>query len=206
MCCTKERVTCWLPVEALAVQADVSKSDDVERLMAESTKVFGHVDILINNAGITKDTLLIRMKEQDWNDVLDINLKGTFLTTKIFGKNMLKKRAGRIINLTSVVGIMGNAGQANYAASKAGVIGFTKSIAKEFASRNITVNAIAPGFIKSDMTNELSEEVIKNYENNIPLGRMGDPDDIANLVVFLCSENASYITGQIIKVDGGMLI
>ncbi len=192
--------------KAIAVKADVSKSDDVANLIKETEEKLGKIDILINNAGITRDGLLIRMKENDWDDVLDINLKGVFLTTKLIGKKMLKQRSGRIVNLTSVVGLMGNAGQANYAASKAGVIGFTKSVAKEFASRGITVNAVAPGFIKSDMTEKLSDEVKATYNNAIPLGRMGEASDVANLVSFLVSDLSNYITGQTIQVDGGMYI
>ncbi len=192
--------------KAIAVKADVSIAADVENLIKETEEKLGKIDILINNAGITRDGLLIRMKENDWDDVLDINLKGTFLTTKLIGKKMLKQRSGRIVNLTSVVGLMGNAGQANYAASKAGVIGFTKSVAKEFASRGITVNAVAPGFIKSDMTEKLSDEVKESYSKAIPLGRMGDAQDVANLVSFLVSDLSIYITGQTIQVDGGMYI
>lgn len=192
--------------KAISVKADVSVSGDIENLIKETESQLGKIDILVNNAGITRDGLLIRMKEQDWDDVLNINLKGVFLATKLIGKKMLKQKSGRIVNVTSVVGIMGNAGQANYAASKAGVIGFTKSVAKEFASRGITVNAVAPGFIKSDMTAKLSEEVIDNYSKSIPLGRMGEADDVANLITYLTSEKASYITGQIIQVDGGMYI
>lgn len=192
--------------KAIAVKADVSQADDVANLIKETEEKLGKIDILVNNAGITRDGLLIRMKESDWDSVLDINLKGVFLTTKLIGKKMLKQKSGSIVNVTSVVGLMGNAGQANYAASKAGVIGFTKSIAKEFASRGITVNAVAPGFIKSDMTDKLSEEVIENYTKAIPLGRLGVADDVANLVSFLVSKNANYITGQTMQVDGGMYI
>lgn len=192
--------------KAIAVKADVSKAVDIEFLIKETEEKLGKIDILVNNAGITRDGLLIRMKEQDWDDVLNINLKGVFLTTKLVGKKMLKQKSGRIVNVTSVVGIMGNAGQANYAASKAGVIGFTKSVAKEFASRGITVNAVAPGFIKSDMTSKLSDEVIENYSKSIPLGRMGDAEDVANLISFLVGDASSYITGQTIQVDGGMYI
>lgn len=192
--------------KAIAIKADVSLEADVKNLIKETEEKLGKIDILINNAGITRDGLLIRMKESDWDDVLNINLKGVFLTTKLIGKKMLKQRKGKIVNITSVVGLMGNAGQANYAASKAGVIGFTKSIAKEFASRGITVNAVAPGFIKSDMTNKLSDEVIENYCKAIPLQKMGDVEDVANVVSFLVSEDSKYITGQTIQVDGGMYI
>jgi 3-oxoacyl-[acyl-carrier protein] reductase len=195
-----------LGTKAIAVKADVSQAADIENLIKETESQLGKIDILVNNAGITRDGLLIRMKEEDWDRVLDINLKGVFLTTKLIGKKMLKQRKGSIVNVTSVVGLMGNAGQANYAASKAGVIGFTKSIAKEFASRGITVNAVAPGFIQSDMTDKLGEEVIDNYMKAIPLGRLGVAEDVANLVSFLVSANANYITGQTVQVDGGMYI
>jgi len=195
-----------LGTKGLAVQCDVSKQDDVDKLLKEAVDTFGTVDFLINNAGVTKDTLILRMKEDDWDRVLDTNLKGTFMTTKVIGKYMLKKRQGRIVNITSVVGIMGNAGQSNYAASKAGVIGFTKSVAKEFASRGITVNAVAPGFIASDMTDVLSDDVKEAYAKAIPLGKMGEPEDVANAVKFLCSDMSKYITGQVVQVDGGMLM
>lgn len=192
--------------EALAIKADVSNSEDVNNLIKEVGKHFSNIDILVNNAGITRDTLLIRMKDDDWNSVIDINLKGTFLCTKLVAKKMMKQRSGKIVNITSVVGVMGNAGQANYAASKAGVIGFTKSTAKELASRGINVNAVAPGFIQTEMTDKLSEEVVENYTKNIPLGKLGQPEDVANVVAFLCSEEARYLTGQVIKVDGGMVM
>lgn len=193
-------------VKAVAVKADVSCSADVEMLTEQAAALTGQIDFLINNAGITKDTLLIRMKEEDWDDVLQINLKGAFLLTKLVGKAMLKKKAGRIVNITSVVGVMGNAGQANYAASKAGLIGLTKSAAKEFASRGITVNAVAPGFIRTDMTDALSEEVKAKYAEAIPLGDMGEAQDVARTVAFFCSEGARYITGQVLLVDGGLHI
>jgi 3-oxoacyl-[acyl-carrier protein] reductase len=193
-------------VEALALKADVSSEDDVKALVKEVSKHFDTIDILVNNAGITRDTLVIRMKDEDWDKVMDINLKGTYLCTKLIGKKMMKQRSGKIVNITSVVGIMGNAGQANYAASKAGVIGFTKSIAKEFAPRGINVNAVAPGFIQTDMTDKLPEEVKENYAASIPLGRLGSPEDVANIVAFLCSEEADYLTGQVINVDGGMVM
>lgn len=192
--------------KALAVKADVSKADDIENLIKATEAELGKIQILVNNAGITRDGLLIRMKEEEWDDVLNINLKGVFLATKLIGKKMLKEKQGSIVNVTSVVGLMGNAGQANYAASKAGVIGFTKSVAKEFASRNINVNAVAPGFIQSDMTDKLSAEVIENYMQAIPLGRLGVANDVANLVSFLVSDHSNYITGQTIQVDGGMYI
>lgn len=192
--------------KALAVKADVSNAEDIKNLIKTTESELGKIQILINNAGITRDGLLIRMKEEEWDDVLNINLKGVFLATKMIGKTMLKQKQGSIVNVTSVVGLMGNAGQANYAASKAGVIGFTKSVAKEFASRNINVNAVAPGFIQSDMTDKLGEEVIENYMDAIPLGRLGVADDVANLVSFLVSDASNYITGQTIQVDGGMYI
>lgn len=192
--------------EALAIKADVSKEEDVSSLVKEVGKQFSSIDILINNAGITRDTLLIRMKDEDWDRVIDVNLKGTYLCTKLVAKKMMKQRSGKIVNITSVVGIIGNAGQANYSASKAGVIGLTKSSAKELASRGVNVNAVAPGFIHSDMTDKLSDEVVENYAKNIPLGKMGNPEDVANAVAFLCSEEASYLTGQVLNVDGGMVM
>lgn len=192
--------------EAIAVKANVSNETDINHLIKETETNLGKIDILINNAGITRDGLLIRMKEEDWDDVLNVNLKGVFLATKLIGKKMLKQKSGSIVNVTSVVGLMGNAGQANYAASKAGVIGFTKSVAKEFASRGITVNAVAPGFIQSDMTDKLGEEVVENYLKAIPLSKLGNPEDVANTVAFLVSDQANYITGQTIQVDGGMYI
>lgn len=192
--------------EALAIKADVSNPDDVKNLVKETEKQFSNIDILINNAGITKDTLLIRMKEDDWDKVMSVNLKGTFLCTKLVGKKMMKQRRGKIVNIASIVGIIGNAGQANYSASKAGIIGFTKSTAKELASRGINVNAVAPGFIETEMTKKLSEEVVENYAKNIPLGKMGTPEDVANVVFFLCSQEASYVTGQVINIDGGMVM
>lgn len=193
-------------VEAIAVKADVSISEDVTNLVKSVEDQLGTIDILVNNAGITKDGLLIRMTEEDWDTVMDVNLKGTFLCTKAVSRAMMKKRYGKIINITSVVGITGNAGQGNYSASKAGVIGFTKSMAKELASRGIRVNGIAPGLIQTDMTNVLKDEVKAEMLKLIPLYTMGNPVDIANLVVFLASEKSDYITGQIIKIDGGMAI
>lgn len=192
--------------EALAIKADVSNPDDVKNLVKEVEKSFSSIDILVNNAGITRDTLLIRMKDDDWDKVMNVNLKGTFLCTKLVGKKMMKQRSGRIVNITSVVGIIGNAGQANYSASKAGVIGFTKSTAKELSSRGINVNAVAPGFIQTEMTEKLSEEVVDNYAKNIPLGKLGKPEDVANVVAFLCSQESAYLTGQVINVDGGMVM
>ena len=192
--------------KCLAVQADISKLADVERLIEEATAEFGKIDILVNNAGITRDGLLMRMKEEDWDAVIETNLKGIFLCTKAVIRGMMKQRSGRIINMTSVVGVMGNAGQANYAAAKAGVIGFTKSTAKELASRGITVNAIAPGFIHSDMTSVLPESVKEEMIKAIPIGRMGEADEVADTVLFLASNSARYITGQVIHVDGGMVM
>lgn len=193
-----------LGVKALSVRADVSSEEDVKNLIKTIEGELGKIEILVNNAGITKDNLLIRMKTQDFEDVLDVNLKGTFLCTKAVSRSMMKKRYGKIINITSVVGLIGNAGQSNYSASKAGVIGFTKSMAKELGSRGIRVNAVAPGFIDTEMTQVLSEELKDKMIDNIPLGRLGDSEDVANLVAFLASEKSDYITGQVINVDGGM--
>lgn len=190
--------------EGIAVQADVSVAEDVDRLIQTAVNTYGRIDILVNNAGITRDTLLLRMKESDWDAVLDTNLKGVFLCTKAVSKGMMKQRSGAIINISSVVGITGNAGQANYAAAKAGILGFTKSIAKELSSRGIRVNAVAPGYISTDMTETLPEEVRKQILEQVPLGRIGNPEDIAKTVVFLASPAASYITGQTLSVDGGM--
>lgn len=192
--------------EAVAIKADVSNPEDVKSFVKEINNHFDSIDILVNNAGVTKDTLLIRMKNEDWDKVLNINLKGTYLCTKLIGKKMMKQRSGKIINIASVVGIMGNAGQSNYAASKAGVIGFTKSIAKEFAPRGINVNAVAPGFIETDMTDALPDGVKEEYSKNIPLGRLGTPEDVSNVVAFLSSKEANYITGQVINIDGGMVM
>lgn len=193
-------------INAIAVKANVVNNDEVLNLVKEVEEQLGIIDILVNNAGITKDNLLIRMSEDDWDSVLDVNLKGVFLSTKAVARSMMKKRYGKIINISSVVGVSGNAGQGNYSASKAGVIGFTKSMARELASRGIRVNAIAPGFIETDMTDVLKEEIKNEMINNIPLGSFGKPGDIANLVVFLASANSDYITGEVIKVDGGMAI
>jgi 3-oxoacyl-[acyl-carrier protein] reductase len=192
--------------QAIAVQANVGDQFEAEYLIKTTLDTFGHVDILVNNAGITRDGLLLRMKEADWDAVMDINLKGVYLCTKAVIKPMMKQRQGAIINITSVVGLTGNAGQANYAAAKAGIIGFTKSIAQEIGSRGITVNAIAPGFITTDMTANLGEAVIKELASKIPLERLGNPEDIAGAVVFLASSDARYITGQTLNVDGGMVM
>ena len=193
-------------VKVLTVKCDISNFEDSNNLMDKCKEVFGKMDILVNNAGITKDTLIMRMKEEDFDNVIDVNLKGTFNCAKHASAIMLKQRFGKIINMTSVVGIAGNAGQVNYAASKAGVIGLTKSLAKELGSRGITVNAVAPGFINTDMTASLSEKVKEEASKNIPLKRLGDPEDVANLVGFLASDAANYITGQVINVDGGMVM
>ena len=191
---------------AILCRADVADSAAVEAMVADVAKEFGAIDILVNNAGITRDTLLMRMKDEDFAKVLDTNLKGVFYCTKAVSKLMMKKRSGRIVNMASVVGLVGNAGQTNYAAAKAGVIGFSKSAAKELASRGITVNAVAPGFIGTDMTADLPESVKEKALSDIPLGRAGQPEDVANAVLFLASDQASYITGQVVHVDGGMVM
>lgn len=192
-------------VKCLTVQGDVTNFEDCKQMIESAIKEFGKVDVLVNNAGITKDMLLARMKEEDFKQVIDVNLVGTFNMTKNIISYMMKARNGRIINISSVVGIAGNAGQTNYSASKAGIIGFTKSLAKEVASRNILVNAVAPGFIETNMTDVLKQEVKDEIAKNIPLKRMGTPQDVANVVKFLASEDSSYITGQVISVDGGMI-
>ncbi len=191
--------------DVLIIKADVSNSEDVKNMVKESIEKFEKIDILVNNAGITKDNLLMRMSEEEFDKVIQINLKGTYLVTKEVTKYMMKKRSGSIVNLASVVGVAGNAGQCNYAASKAGIIGFTKSIAKELASRNIRANAVAPGFIETDMTNVLKEEIKENINSQIPLRRMGSAKEVAELVYFLGEDASSYITGQVINVDGGMI-
>jgi 3-oxoacyl-[acyl-carrier protein] reductase len=191
---------------AAAIQADVSDAAEVEQLFKQVLDRYGKIDILVNNAGITRDTLLLRMKEEDFDAVLQTNLRGVYLCTKAALRPMTKARGGRIINITSVVGLMGNAGQANYAAAKAGIIGFTKAAAREMASRNITVNAVAPGYIETELTGVLSETVRQAILENIPLGRLGQPQDVADLVCFLASDAAGYITGQTLTVDGGMVM
>ena len=192
--------------EAFVIGADVSKSEEAENLIAKTVEKFGGLDILVNNAGITRDGLLARMKDEDFDAVINTNLKGVFYTTRAATKIMMKAKKGRVINMASVVGIIGNAGQANYSAAKAGVIGFTKTVAKELAGRGITANAVAPGFIETDMTAVLSDKAKEAMEANIPLKRGGKPEDVANAVLFLASDMASYITGQVINVDGGMVM
>lgn len=192
--------------KVLILKADVSKIGEVDDLVKKALDKFTKIDILVNNAGITRDNLILRMSEEEWDQVLDINLKGTFNCLKTVTRPMMKARSGRIINIASVVGIMGNPGQANYAASKAGIIGLTKSAAKELASRGINVNAVAPGFIETAMTEALGDEAKEKLTSQIPLKRLGEVADVANLVVFLASADASYITGEVIKVDGGMLM
>jgi len=195
-----------LGVKALGIAANVARAEDVERTRKVSLELNGRVDILVNNAGITRDGLLIRMQDEDWQAVLDVNLKSVFLMTREFVRPMMKAKRGRIVNIASVIGLMGNAGQANYAASKAGIIGLTKSVAREFASRGITANAIAPGYIQTEMTAKLSEEVIAKMLAIIPLARLGEPGDVAKAVRFLASDEAAYVTGQVLVVDGGMVM
>lgn len=192
--------------KSFAVQANVADSDAVARMMKQALDEFGGIDILVNNAGITRDNLMMRMKEEDWDAVINTNLKGVFLCTKAVTRQMMKQRSGRIINISSVVGVSGNAGQANYVAAKSGVIGLTKTTAKELAPRGITVNAIAPGFITTEMTDQLSEELKSEMLKQIPLGKLGEPDDVAKVVTFLASEDSRYITGQTLHVNGGMVM
>lgn len=192
--------------EVLILKADVSKFDECENLVKETIAKFGKIDVLVNNAGITKDGLIAMMKEEAFDRVIDINLKGTFNMTRNVVPYMMKKRCGNIVNISSVVGVAGNAGQSNYAASKAGIIGFTKSLAKELSARNIRVNAVAPGFIDTDMTSVLTDKVKENIYAQIPLKRMGDAKEVANVVYFLSNDESSYITGQVINVDGGMVM
>lgn len=195
-----------LGCEAFAVQCDVANSESVTDMVKATIERFGKLDILVNNAGITRDNLLMRMKDDEWDSVINTNLKGVFLCTKAVTRQMMKQRSGRIINIASIVGVSGNAGQANYVAAKAGVIGLTKTAAKELASRGITVNAVAPGFITTDMTDKLTEEVKEAMLSQIPLSRFGEPGDIAKVVTFLASEDSRYMTGQTLHVDGGMVM
>ena len=193
-------------IEILFIQSDVTSFESCENMVNEAIEKFGHIDVLVNNAGITKDTLLMRMKEEDFDKVINVNLKGTYNVTKNVIPYMMKQKYGKIINISSVVGVSGNAGQANYAASKAGIIGFTKSVAKELASRNILANCVAPGFIKTDMTDILSDSVKESINSQIPLKKMGTAKEVANAVYFLGNEENTYITGQVLNVDGGMLM
>ncbi|MDQ0198563.1 3-oxoacyl-[acyl-carrier-protein] reductase [Neobacillus ginsengisoli] len=192
--------------DAFTVKCDVSNSEEVNEMVKTTIDRFGKLDILVNNAGITKDNLLMRMKEEEWDDVININLKGVFLCTKAVTRQMMKQRLGRIINIASIVGVSGNPGQANYVAAKAGVIGLTKTTAKELALRNITVNAIAPGFITTDMTDKLTEEIKAEMLKQIPLARLGEPKDIAKVTAFLASDDSAYMTGQTLHIDGGMVM
>lgn len=192
--------------EAIAVRADVSNSEDVKAMMDETIATFGKIDFLVNNAGITRDNLLMRMKEDEWDDVMNINLKGVFVCTKAVTRQMMRQRSGKIVNVASIVGVAGNPGQANYVAAKAGVIGLTKTTAQELASRNILVNAVAPGFITTDMTDALPEDVKEGMLQMIPLKRLGEPEHVAKTVAFLLSDDANYITGQTIHIDGGMVM
>ncbi len=192
--------------KAILVQCDVGSYQQVEAMIHQVRESMGDVDILINNAGITRDSLLMRMSEEDWDDVINTNLKGAYNCTKAVIRPMIKKRSGKIINVSSIVGLIGNAGQSNYAAAKAGIIGFTKAIAKELAPRKINVNAVAPGFITTDMTEVLPEELKKRMLSNIPMNQFGTPEDVAEAVAFLASERAQYITGQVIHIDGGMVM
>ena len=195
-----------LNCKALIQKVDVSKTADVEGMVKNTIDEFKALDILINNAGVTRDTLIVRMKEEDWDFVLKVNLTGTFNCTKAAAKYMMKQRKGKIVNIASIVGAMGNAGQANYSASKAGIIGLTKTSARELASRNITVNAVAPGFIDTEMTRSLTENIKQQLKEQITMGKLGMPEDIANCIKFLVSDDASYITGQVVHVNGGMLM
>ena len=193
-------------VESIVVKGDVRNIDDVNELIKATMDKFGKIDIFVNNAGITRDGLMLRMSEEDWDMVMDINLKGAFNCIKTVARPMMKQRSGSIINITSIVGVMGNAGQANYVASKAGLIGLTKTTAKEFASRGIRCNAVAPGFIQSAMTDVLPDDVKQKYFDSIPLGKFGQTEDIANVVAFLASDMSAYVTGQTINVDGGLIM
>ena len=195
-----------LGVDVFTKKCDVSNGEEVDEFIKESKMSLGSIDILVNNAGITKDGLILRMKENDFDSVIDVNLKGVFNTTKAASGIMMKQRYGKIINISSVVGLSGNAGQCNYAASKAGVIGFSKSIARELATRNVNVNVVAPGYINTDMTKDLPEKIKENIIQSIPMKKIGEPKEVANLVLFLASELSDYITGQVISVDGGMVM
>jgi 3-oxoacyl-[acyl-carrier protein] reductase len=192
--------------DTVGIKANVTSAGDVDRLFQQVVERFERVDVVVNNAGITRDTLLVRMDEKDWDMVLDINLKGAFLVTKAAGKIMMKQRSGRVVNISSIVGLTGNAGQSNYSASKAGLIGLTKSAAKELAARGVTVNAVAPGFIQTDMTDNLPEAARKQFLERTLIQRPGTPDDVASAVLFLASEEAAYITGQVLTVDGGLTV
>lgn len=193
-------------VDTLIIKGDISSSEDVNRIITQTKEKFGKIDIMVNNAGITKDNLILRMKEEDFDKVIDVNLKGVFNCLKEIAPIMIKQREGRIINISSVIGLVGNAGQVNYAASKAGVLGMTKSLAKELGGRGITVNAVAPGFIETDMTEALGEKFKEEAKKTIPLKRLGSVEDVAAAVAFLASDDASYITGQVLNVDGGMVM
>ncbi|GGD27750.1 3-oxoacyl-[acyl-carrier-protein] reductase [Pontibacillus salipaludis] len=195
-----------LGTEGIKIQANVSSEEEVKAMVKQVTETFGRIDLLINNAGITRDNLLMRMKEEEFDQVIDTNLKGVFLTTKAVTRPMMKQKGGKIINIASVVGVSGNPGQANYVAAKAGVIGLTKTSAKELAARNILVNAVAPGFIETDMTDELTDEQVESMQSMIPLSRLGQGEDIAKVVRFLASDDANYMTGQTLHVDGGMVM
>ena len=195
-----------LPGGALGIKTDVTNADEVTALFDQTVKELGRVDVVVNNAGITRDNLMLRLKEEDWDMVLDINLKGSFLVTKAASRIMMKQRSGRIVNISSVVGLTGNAGQANYSASKAGLIGLTKSSAKELAARGITVNAVAPGFIETEMTRAMTDAAKEEFLKQVLINRPGTPDDIASAVMFLASDMASYITGQVLTVDGGLTV
>lgn len=190
--------------EAAALQCDVSDFAACEEFLKSVIQTYGRLDVLVNNAGITRDNLILRMKEEDFDEVIRVNLKGAFNTIKCAARQMVKQRGGRIVNISSVVGVMGNAGQANYAAAKAGMIGLTKTMARELAGRHVTVNAVAPGFIETSMTEKLPEQIRKSYQEQIPMGAFGKPQDVANLAAFLASDEAGYITGQVVCVDGGM--
>jgi len=192
--------------KAIAIEGNVAVWADVERLFDRVMREFGRLDILVNNAGITRDNLIIRMSEEEWDAVVDSNLKGTFLCTKAASRIMLKQKRGRIVNIASVMGIVGNAGQANYSASKAGIIGLTKTTAKELGSRGITCNAVAPGFIQTVMTDALPQDLRDQMLKQVPLARLGSPDDVAGVVLFLCTDAAAYVTGQVISVDGGLFM